>query len=222
MAVTRLPSLLIVAGESADALAQLFATRGFTVSVAVSMGELESLIAGVDAAPDAAVVDFALEDGDTAVLALATLGVRPILVGIADNQGFISGEESLDAAFRRPVDPARLYTRVVSLLAEKRKGKGNGHKRNRLTGVVAAVDGNVLFQLAVREVALAVPPVNAPAILEKALHDLGANPRTLTPGDLAAMLASGRLAEALLSFSEPKLIHAALARVRSLLDARAG
>lgn len=215
MSITTLPVLLVVAGQSAPALLQLFGRRGFA---AMEVGDMGALHAHIRAhgMPDVVIVDFEHAESDTAVLFLANSEPRPVLVGIANADGFMTGEESLDAGFLRPVDPARLYTRVVSLLAERKKGPGA--KRNRLTGVVAVVKGNALFHLAVRELSKAVPPLNAPAILEKALLELGAHPESLSRVDLAAMLASGRLAEALASFGDPTQVRAALANLEGLVE----
>ena len=166
--------------------------------------------------PAAVIVDFEQPEAERALAIFAAEKTRPVIIGIAAAGTRVPDEETVDSAFVRPVDPARLFTRVVTLLADRKKGGGR-HAR-RLTGIVAVVRGNTLFHKVERELHQAVPPVNAGAILEKALRDLGADPLTLAEVDLAAMLASGRLEQALLSFGEPTAIRTTLARIGGLLQ----
>jgi len=214
VAVTEHPILIVVAGASGDPLSELFGKRGFVTHVVGDAAALRTLENG-GVRPSAAIVDFELPDADAALNLLFREVPRPVLIGVAGADEVILGEDLLDAAFRRPVDPARLFARMVNLLAAKKKGPGP--KRNRLTGIVAVVRGNELFRLAENELRSAVPPVNAAAILEKALRDLGCDPLTLATGDLAAMLASGRLEKELASFGDPAAIREALGRIAVLL-----
>ena len=84
-------------------------------------------------------------------------------------------------------------------------------------GIVAVVKGNRLFHIVERELSTAVPRVNAGAILEKALRDLGSDPRQLKKSDLEHILESGSLARALEDFGEPGAILDVLARIRNLV-----
>jgi hypothetical protein len=129
-------------------------------------------------------------------------------------------QHRLDAAFARPVDAARLFVRVVKLIADRRhEGEPTTgvRRRPRITGVVGVVEGNDLFHRAARALFTVVPPVNAGPILESALRELGGNPLTLSRADLAAMLASGRLAAALSMSGEPEKISEALERMYVLV-----
>ena len=214
-----LPTLVIVAGASAPAIEQLFGKRGFVTYVAENAEALVRIVKEHKLHPAAAILDFELPDADHALnVLLQVLPRKPVVVGIASSDGLLIGENLLDSAFVRPVDPARLFARVVQLLAEKKKGRQRGAKR--LTGIVAVVHGNRLFHLVERELTTAVPKVNAGAILEKALRDLGADPRTLDKEHLAEMLDSGSLAQALEDFGEPGAIVDALGRIKELLQAK--
>lgn len=214
MAAVELPVLIIVARASGEPLSQLFATRGFVTELVGGVAELEALLVRGETVPAAAIVDFEVPDGAVALRTLHALRPRPALLGVASPEGALLGEDLLDAAFVRPVDPARLFTRVVKMIAERRKP---GKRAARLTGIVAAVHGNVLFSAVERELHSAVPPVNAGAILEKALRDLGTDPTTLDRADLAALLASGRLEAALLPFGDAAAIRESLRRAASLV-----
>src|SRR5688572_8234820 len=167
--------------------------------------------------PEVAIVDFEAPDAAGAQGLLSTQEPPPIVIGIAAGDGALGDQELFHAAFIRPVDPARLFARVVHLLAERKKGPNAD--RNRITGVVAVVRGNHLFQIAAHELETAVPPINAGAILEQAIRGLGAEPQTLEKADLAAMLESGRLADALRGFGEGAEIAAALDRLAVRLRA---
>ncbi len=215
----RHPILWIYATGSADSLAQLFAKRGFVTAVAKRVDLLEAQIARVprEEHPEAAIVDFETFGADRAAGLLAAQDPRPVIVAVAAGTGELGDQELFDAAFTRPVDPARLFARVVHLLAERKKGPDAN--RNRITGVVAVVRGNQLFQIAAHEISTAVPPINAGAILEQALRGLGAEPQTLEQADLAAMLESGRLAEALRGFGDTADISRALDRLAVRLRA---
>ena len=209
-----LPRLVIVSRESGRPLCDLFGSRGFSIDLCPDAADLSLAL---NAAPAAAIVDFEVESASEAVQLLDGVRPRPAIVGIASKQG-VATQELLDAAFVRPVDPARLFARVVQLVAIQRKGKGK--RQNRLTGIVAVVDGNALFKRVEMALHGAVPPVNAGAILEKALRDLGTDPKTIQEVDLAAILASGRLEAALLPFGSPGAIRAALAQIRLLVERR--
>jgi hypothetical protein len=215
----RRPILWVYATTSADPLAQLFSKRGFAVVVAGSVDMLGVLLtqATSEERAEAAIVDF---DAPNAMRAAELLGAHdpaPILVAVADPEGQMGDQEAFDAAFVRPVDPARLFARVVHLLAERKKGPDS--RRNRITGVVAVVRGNQLFQIAAHELETAVPPINAGAILEQALRGLGGEPTTIEKADLAAMLESGRLADALRGFGDSADIARALDRLAVRLRA---
>jgi hypothetical protein len=215
-----LPTLIIVAGASAPAIEGLFGKRGFVTYVAAGAEALARIIEVSELAPAAAVVDFELPDADQALnILIHGLEQRPVLVGIASTDGLLIGENLLDTAFMRPVDPARLFARVVQLLAERKKGRRpKGARHKRLTGIVAVVKGNRLFHIIERELTTAVPRVNAGAILEKALRDLGIDPRSLKERDLERMLSSGSLARALEDFGDANAIVDALERIREILS----
>jgi hypothetical protein len=215
----RHPILCIYATASGESLSQLFSRRGFTV---VTAGALEDLLVLVRRArrgshAEAAIVDFEAPDAAEAAALLSQLEPHPLLVGVAATNGALGNQDLFDAAFTRPVDPARLFARIVHLLAQQKKGPDAN--LNRITGVVAVVRGNQLFQIATHELSTAVPPINAGAILEQALRGLGAEPQTLDKADLAAMLESGRLADALRGFGEGADVAAALDRLAARLRA---
>jgi len=215
-----LPTLIIVAGASASAIEALFGKRGFVTYVAGGAEALARIIEVSDLTPSAAVLDFELPDADQALnILIHAIEHKPVLIGIASSDGLLIGENLLDSAFMRPVDPARLFARVVQLLAERKKGRlRSGGRHKRLTGIVAVVKGNRLFHIIERELTTAVPRVNAGAILEKALRDLGTDPRSLKERDLEHMLATGSLARALEDFGDPNAIVSALDRIKEILS----
>lgn len=213
-----LPVLLVVATPpDAAALSQLFSARGFHVFDRTVDEVAGGTLTPTGRVPDAAIVDCRVRDALRALRALSVERPGPAVVAIVSDDEVAIVQELVDAAFQRPVDPARLFARVVELVAERRKGKGKGRRANKITGVVGVVAGNDLFAKVAHELTSAVPPVNAGAILEKALRDLGSGPFLLKEPDLAAILASGRLAEALSPFGEPAAIHAAVSRLERLV-----
>jgi DNA-binding response OmpR family regulator len=212
-----LPTLVIVAGASASAIEALFGKRGFVTYVAGGAERLAQLVKDAGLAPSAAILDFELPDADQSLSLLTRDARKPVLIGIASSDGLLIGENLLDSAFTRPVDPARLFARVVQLLAGRKKGRRQGSKR--LTGVVAVVRGNRLFHLIERELTLVVTKVNAGAILENALRQVGADPTNVTKANARVMLEGGSLAQALEDFGEPGAIVESLGRLQKLLEA---
>jgi hypothetical protein len=138
-----------------------------------------------------------------------------VLVGIVDAGALITAPFALDAAFIRPVDPMRLLVCVVELLGERERGKA--HRRNRVTGVVALADGNPLFREVQHELREMVSPVCAGAVLELALRHLDVDACAVTPVDVEAILASGRLAAALRAYAPVGLVGETVARIRGTL-----
>lgn len=161
------------------------------------------------AEPSAVVIDFRLGDAYRVLDALARAPNRPLIVGVLEPHELLMVQDVIDAAFQRPVDAARLFARVVELIA-KRRGSS---KRKRITGVVAAVKGNALFAAACNALPPAVPIVNAGAIMEKVMGELNVHPTTIEVADLAAAIESGRLKRALLPFSRPELLDVAMERL---------
>jgi hypothetical protein len=208
---------VVASATDAKALQDLFVRRGFSVVVAPCTGALDSYLAQ-GAAPLVAILDLAHPEALETLGVLAVQDPRPVLVGIVGRNEVVAVQESLDAAFARPVDRARIFVRVVELVAERKKGRPS----KRLTGVVGVVAGNDLFRQVARELQTAVPPVNAGAILEKALRDMGSDPFALGDDDLATLLANGRLADALTPFAEETAIEGAIRRIAILLMTRLG
>jgi hypothetical protein len=210
------PALLVLAKQDdAEAVQELFVRRGFTVVITPSIVTLERyLIRG--ALPSAAVIDFSHQDAREVLSTLAIRAPRPVLVGIVPELEIPTVQDSLDAVFARPVDRARMFVRVLELIADRKRRR----RTKKLTGIVGLVDGNELFHLVAHELHAAVPPVNAGAILEKALRDLGSDPFAVGEAELAALLTSGRLARALSPFAPAPAIEAALSRIAVLFLAR--
>lgn len=219
MSVTKRPVLMIAAGEESFApLAQLFSGRGFDT---VTLGAPQDISRHYRReVPAAALVDLDLPDAEPLVQALAPKRPPLVVVAIAPTlpvAGAPSMDGRVDAVFQRPVDAARLFAEVVRLVGGSRTGPRGPRRRNRITGVVAVVDGNELFSLVEQMLRVAVPPLNAAAALEKAIVEMGIHPKTLTRADLASMLASGRLAETLRPFGDLDAIAACLADIRAVL-----
>jgi hypothetical protein len=209
------PSVLVVA-EFRDALniESLFARRGFAVVVTPSLAALRSYFDRGGDAPSAAVVDFSHPDSRSVLATFEDQEPRPVLVGILPSDGVPVQQDLVDATFERPVDRARLFVCVVELVALRKKGR----RRRKLTGIVGAIDGNDLFAAVARELAVAVPAVNASAVLEASLRRLGTGPFISKKADFEALLASGRLAAALAPFGTSEAIAKALTRVVTLLS----
>lgn len=208
--------LLVVVGRNtvAGPLSELFARRGFTLRVFASVDGLRRLPRPANMAV-AAVIDLELTDAAGALAVLRGREPGLPIVGIAgDSRVGDDVEQQVDAVFVPPVDPARLFVRVVALVAERKRGKG---APPRISGVVGTVKGNPLFEAACRELHDAVSPVNAAAILERALAELGANPSRLSAAELDAILGGGHLARALAAFSEPASGARVVGRIKRMI-----
>jgi hypothetical protein len=190
----------------------LFARRGFEVVVAPTLAALVSYFDRGGQAPSVAIIDFLHRDARAALAMLEELEPAPARIGILETEEAFAYQNSFDAVFARPVDRARLFVRVVELVAAKTKGR----RRRKLTGLVGAIDGNDLFRAAVDELAEAVPVVNAGAILEGVLRDAGVRPFLLKKDDLLAMIAGGQLAAALSRFGTGPAAANALMRISAL------
>jgi hypothetical protein len=216
------PKLLVLTdGAPVETLHDLFGTRGFVVVELTSRVDLERQVVRADVAPAAAVLDFRHPEAMNACQALRTHHPGTVVVGIADEAQIAEVQESVDAMFCPPVDRALLFVRVVQLVSARRHG--DDHVR-KITGVVGVIRGNPLFHRAIRVLHTFVPPVNAGAILERALREIDARPDTVTEPDLAAIVASGRLADSLAPFGEGDLegLRTTLATLAALLDSREG
>jgi hypothetical protein len=207
-----------VLAELGDAMSMeaLFARRGFAVILVPSLAALCSHVDHGGRAPSVLIVDLAHADARAALATFEDASARPSLVGILASDGVPVPHDLLDATFERPVDRARLFVRVVELVALRRKGR----RRRKLSGLVGAIDGNDLFAAVAHELARAVPPVNAGAVLEAALRQLGTGPFVSRPADVVAIVRSGRLAEGLAPFGTQAAIADALARVLRLVEGR--
>jgi hypothetical protein len=215
------PKLLVLAdGAPAETLRDLFGTRGFVVVVLTSQVELEHQVRA-DVAAVAAVLDFRHPEAMNACAALRAHHPDTIVVGIVDEAQVQEVQESIDAAFSPPVDRALLFVRVVQLVSARRHGDTHARK---ITGIVGVIRGNALFERALRVLHAFVPPVNAGAILERALREIDARPETVTEPDLAAIVASGRLADSLGPFGsgDDEGLRTTLATLASLLDSPEG
>ena len=211
-----LPTIVVVAAaDSAESVRDLFARRGFQVVVAPSLATFTHYMVECGATPAGVILDFVHPDAWRVLRAIKTLTRSFVVVAIAAEDEVLRVQQSADAVFVRPVDPARLFVCVIELVALKR-----GKRKRKLTGIVGAVDGNDLFLMIARELHSVVPPVNSGAILERVLRELGSGPFVLGDADLDAMLASGRLAEALTAFGESTAILAAMQRIADFLKGR--
>ncbi len=212
MTATKQPIILISAGKSAADLAALFGKRGFRTAEIATTQEISRQYRYE--VPAAAIVDFDHGEAETLLRALESKRPPLVIIAIGARDGRVASKGDVDATFSRPVDPARLFAELVRLVSKARKGR---RSRNRITGIVAIVDGNELFKMAEQMLRAAVPAVNAPAILEKAIAELGSKPTTLTTLELRAMIESGRLAEALGPFGKRAAIDTALEELLSIL-----
>jgi hypothetical protein len=217
------PKLLVLAdGVPAETLRDLFGTRGFLVVELTSRVELDRHVARAEVAPAAAVLDFRHPEAMKACRALRAHHPETIVVGIVDEHQVPEVQEHIDAAFCPPVDRALLFVRVVQLVSTRR----HGGRARKITGVVGVIRGNALFHRALRVLHAFVPPVNAGAVLERALREIDALPETVTEPDLAAIVASGRLADSLAPFrdgdDDGEGLRTTLATLAALLDSREG
>ncbi len=204
------PRLLVAAEESAADLCRLFAARGFVV-----VGQQPMAADVPSARPEIVVIDFQAPGAARVLDQVASLDRTPVLIGIAATAASLD-DDRLDAAFVRPVDPARLFARAVILLGERRQR--GAQRRARIPGVIAVVRGNSLFERVLDELHEAVSPVNAGAVLEQVITELGTTPADATEIDFEAAIVSGRLLHALLAFGEPSAIAEALGRAQILLE----
>jgi hypothetical protein len=221
------PKVLVLAdGAALETLRDLFGHRGFVIVALSSRLELERHVLRADVAPAVALLDFRHPEAQNACAALRARHPRTIVVGIVEEWQVPEIQDSVDAAFCPPVDRALLFVRVVQLVAERRHG---GAPFSRITGVVGVIRGNALFHRALAVLHAVVPPVNAGAILERALREIDARPESVTEPDLAAIVASGRLADALAPFAEAdaerddaashaEMLHTTLATLLTLLN----
>jgi hypothetical protein len=216
---------VLAEGAAAETLRDLFGTRGFVVVELTSRHELEREVVHAEAAPAAAVLDFRHPEAMNVCQALRAHHATTIVVGILEEAQVPEFQDHIDAAFCPPVDRARLFVRVVQLVSARRHGDDHVHK---ITGVVGVIRGNALFHSALGVLHGFVPPVNAGAILERALREIDAQPDTVTEPDLAAILASGRLADSLAPFGDDERegddegLRFTLATLAALLDSRNG
>ncbi len=215
VARTERPVLLVVAnGVDAEAIQELFARRGFVVTVTSSPAALTRYLASDSTPPTVALIDLAHASASRALRLLRAQKRPAIVVGIAPDDVVLALQDELDAAFARPIDRARIFVKVVELVARRR----HGHDAKRITGVVAVVRGNRLFQGVQAMLHAIVHPVNAGAILEGVVRELGTTPGQLSLADVEAMLVSGRLAGALAAFADTPALAAAMGRLRRLLE----
>jgi hypothetical protein len=222
--------LVLADGTALETLRDLFGHRGFQMIALSSRVELERHVLRAEVAPAAAVLDFRHPEARTACAALRARHPKTIVVAIADEHQVPDIQDSVDGAFCPPVDRALLFVRVVQLVAARRHG---GAPFSKITGVLGVIRGNDLFQRALAVLHAVVPPVNAGAILERALGEIDARPETVTEPDLAAIVASGRLADALAPFAEAdddddpdgsaqaEILHSTLATLLALLNSPA-
>jgi hypothetical protein len=183
------PRLLVVSEHGRSVVERLFARRGFVViSAPSSRAEL------LDPPPELVVLDFASPDASRLLVHFIGLEPPPLLVGI-DPTG--DAAEFLDAAFVRPVDPARLFVRAVVLLGQRRDV--NPHAR-AIPGVVAVVEGNELFERIKAALGQYISELNAGPILAQVVDGLGSSPAEVTAIEIEAAIASGRFGASLRGF----------------------
>jgi hypothetical protein len=201
---------LMATGPDARALDALFARRGFITLHVPSAAEMREVISPRPRRPSAIIFDLGHPEARATLEKLEMPAPHPALIGIAaDAQAASVPAGVLDSLFVRPVDPARLFVQVVELVSIRRTGR----RRRKLSGIVGAVNGNDLFIRVASELSVAVPAVNASAVLEGALRALGTGPFILKEAEIEAMVASGRLAAALETFGNPAMVKVALKRV---------
>jgi hypothetical protein len=114
------PAVLVVStATNVSTIQDLFVRRGFAVMVAPSLVAIERYLARGGAPPEAAVLDFTHAEASRALSTLAGLDARPILVGMAADEAVLRAHPALDAGFVAPVDRARLFVRLLELVAAK-------------------------------------------------------------------------------------------------------
>lgn len=194
------PRMLVVSDHGRSIVERLFAARGFVV-----VGVPPALAHRLDPPPELVVLDFLSPHAPRLLVHFAEVEPRPVLVGI-DPTG--DAAEFLDAAFSRPVDPARLFVRAVVLLGQRRDPT---RQPRAIPGVIAVVDGNDLFERLKLTLAEHISPLNAGAILDQMLRALGSTPTTVTPIEIEAAIASGRLRAGLEPFVEGQRLEQVIA-----------
>ncbi len=209
------PRMLVFAeARYAHDICALFAQRGFTTSVAGSLGALDLFLLEEAATPLAvAIIDFRHRSAHAALQSLDTWTYRAAIIGVVDEGAMAMVPERLDAAFERPVDRARMFVRALQLVAELKKG----YQSRKLTGIVGVVRGNALFHAVACRLHVAISPINASAVLELILREVGTDPSRVQSSDVNAIIGSGRLAEALEPFGDSLAIRAAIAQVAALV-----
>jgi hypothetical protein len=208
------PRLLIFADAAqSEAVLGLFGTRGFDITSVSTLGALDLYLLSHDVqALSVVITDFRHAGAHAALTHIKMCAAKPAIVGIG---GDPPGDDSqVDAWFAWPVEPARLFVRVVELVNLRRKG----HLSKKLTGIVGVVRGNDLFHSAVSALCSAISPVNAGAILEAHLRDVGASPASVGPDDVKRLLANGALADSLSAFGHPVTVRRALSQVSRLSE----
>jgi hypothetical protein len=205
---------ILASSTDARTLHDLFARRGFSVLMLAGAADLRAAAGRAQPLPSAVVIDLHHAEACPVVQVAVASVPPPALVGVAcDGSPYVAGYDILDRLLLTPVDPAVLFVQVVEVVAVRRTGR----RRRKLSGIVGAVSGNDLFVMVANQLTVAVPAVNASAVLEAALRALGTGPFILKEADLVASIHSGRLAEALEPFGSPALIKLALKRVLALV-----
>jgi hypothetical protein len=214
----RKPILLVLASPSVvNPIGALFGGRGFQLAGFDNVDALKDYVTHAKEPIDAALLDFETPRALDAARILGDREGKPVIVGLGKTGEPPPASPYLDAGFTRPVDPARLFARVVILIGERKPNHQIAGRKHRITGIVAVVQGNKLFHMVERQLWSAVPPINAGAILEKVLFALHINPTTVTVADVAAAIASGRLQEQLVPFAKPEQIAEVLVSVENML-----
>jgi hypothetical protein len=207
---------VLAEGDATETLRDLFGHRGFDVIDLAFPGAIEREVVHTDLAPAGAVIDFRRADAARACAALRSYCPATVVVAVVLDEQVAQIQDDVDAVFCPPVDRARLFVRVVELIAARRHG--GEHSITRITGVVGVIRGNGLFHRVLAVLHQVVPPVNAGAILERALREIDAQPESIDEPDLAAILASGRLFDALAPFVDSVSLQGTLATLSGLLN----
>lgn len=198
------PRLLVVCEHGRSIVERLFAARGFVV-----VGSPAELAHTVSPPPELVVLDFASPHAARLLVHFAGLDDKPVLVGI-DAVG--DAAEFLDAAFVRPVDPARLFVRAVVLLGQRRDPR----RGKAIPGVVGVVHGNELFERIKAVVSGHVSALNAGAVLEDVIKALGSTPAEVSAVEIEAAIASGRLRTAVRAFLREGRVDQVLAEIQAV------
>jgi hypothetical protein len=192
----------------------LFSTRGFETRVFGGSDGVGAFVRRSRVEASVALVDFVLPDAHRILGVLRQLPRPPAIVGVVDDSELLMVQHQLDAAFARPVDPARLFVRIVALAA-----RAAGQRRtNRITGVIGVVGGNALFERVTAALRPFIAAVNAGPVVEQVMQALGAEPTSMSEADLSAAVASGRMTEALARFVGPVAARDGVGRLGDLLE----